>query len=660
VGGMSAAESKADNPSGNATESRPADDGQPMIDLQVGKIVLYPNRMGMTGSESLMECLQSLPALVQKGSVDLLSNFTLAEDGNTYLADPTIYLEQTQINEIERIEIQTDGSVSDGLSGIIGVINVVTKSAAEGTHGHIDLMANTNGEVYPSVYSSYRKGYFSAVGSVMGLSDRTKTDTFKSSGTDSSNEYNKQRSNAEAVKVRLKWELPHDMFQFKVSQLYGNDRTRDTLRATSGDIQSLQRTSSQLKTNKINCNFEYNHTFNYGGVLKLSAGVEHINKTDNSDSFANQLDEDGLCTSDYLLTMLDDSYSGTTTWSASLKYITPISSWGGLTLALPMSRNSVDQDIYRLNGDSNQADQLKKVEQEYATNTYNPYFIFNAQLSKQWGLKIGQRLTFARYSMNDYSNAAWSDHRSSWFMTAGLLYQPTPEHNLQLNFRRTASMPSVLQLFPYRWFYQSPNIYYTGNPELRPSTFEVYNLNYSFCHRNLQLSSSLQYYVNHNGIETIKVSNGEAGEGMPWYGWTSYNIGKLRAFDANVSAVYSVGNFQAMAGANVYHQVNSANEHITWCCLRISPTVKFPHQWTASAQISYVSPQVSELQTIGKSYYGLLRLSKSWSFGLSLFAYWENFLTTDSLITISGADTSTTRIRYHENKLSIGLSYAFL
>jgi hypothetical protein len=182
----------------------------------------------------------------------------------------------------------------------------------------------------------------------------------------------------------------------------------------------------------------------------------------------------------------------------------------------------------------------------------------------------------------------------------------------------------------------------------------------------------LQYYVNHNGIETIKVTNGEAGEGMPWYGWSSYNIGKLRAFDANVSAVYSVGNFQAMAGANVYHQVNSTNEHITWCCLRISPTVKFPHQWTASAQISYVSPQVSELQTIGKSYYGLIRLSKSWSFGLSLFAYWENFLTTDSLITSPASSSSgsaspsaanaaaTTRIRYHENKLSIGLSYAFL
>jgi hypothetical protein len=633
---------------------------EPMMVFDVGKITLYPSRMGMTGTENLMTCLQSLPSLVQKGTIDLLSNFTLKEDNNTYLHDATIYLEQTQISEVEKIEIITDGSVSDGLSGVLGIINVITKTPEVGTHGYIDLMATTNGEVYPTLHATHRQGIFSVTGSLMGLFDRDRSDTYSSTSDFSlSHEYIKIRHRDEAAKVKLKWETPRDIVMVKAAQLYERDRTTDIFDHYSDNDNSSKDSRSLDVSNKFNVYAEYDHVFNGGGTLLLAASVEQTNKTDNSESTADLFDISETSPMRYSST-LDDTYSDNTCWSTTLKYITSVTRRARLSIALPMSWTSTDEDIYRQFDSAPENEELKKIDQKYSVHRYNPFFILSVNLARRWDMTVGCRYSIARYAMDDANNGNWSTTRKALVAKAGLKYRPADRHTLMANFRTTAAMPGVLQLYPYRWFSQSPNIYYVGNPDLKSSEFQVVDLMYTYSHPKLQLSSSLQYYINRHSYKSVTLQYDATDGEMAWISQSGDNGGSVKTYDANISAVYIFGCFQTMAGVNVYHQENSDDSHTTWCCLRLSPTLKFKKKWTLSGQFSYVSPQTSATQRIGESFYGLVRLSKSWSNGVSIFAYWENFLNHDSIVKTYATPSTFTRTRTHENKLSLGLSFKFL
>jgi hypothetical protein len=625
----------------------------PLMELQVNKFVLYPDRMGMTGTESLMECLQSIPALVQKGSVDIVDNYVIEENDNTYLHDPTIYLEQTRISEVDHIEITVDGTVSSGLSGVMGVINVVLKTPDSGTHVSADMLGNTNGEFYPTVYLSRSKGNFTAMGSVMALFDRTKSDVDAYSQSQLSQHthfYTRHRD--EAIKASFNWKLPKDEFAVKLSQYIGKDKAKNDYTTYSPADITQTLSNGELLERKLSASFDYSHRFSESTILRASVGVESITKDNETSTFYTpvvDLDLDDISS-------LDDSYTTTTTWSANLKLEKSFGSAVSVKIAIPSSWKSVDSKLYQLQRINDVDETLNKQTIVSRVNNYNPFVLVDINPHPQWTVNLGVREVIAHYEMTHTSYDDWAKTKCAAIYTSTVQYRPHQRHTLLANFRHTVGMPTVAQLYPNRWFYQSPNVFYTGDPDILPSSYDIWNVSYAMNLPRLQLSSSVQYYINRNDISTTDsyiVDNA--------IDRFSANADRANMLDANISAVWICGKLQLMGGASLYHKKDLYHYSSTWCCLRIVPTLQLPQQISLSAQLSYVSPQTSETIRTNESWYGLVRIAKRWGCGLSTFVYWENFLEHNTVTTTRGATPIVRTVTApHENKLSIGLSYTFL
>ena len=623
---------------------------QPIMELLAGKIILYPGRMGMTGSETLLESLQALPVLVQKGDTDLLNNYTIEENGNTYLLDPLVYLQQTRISEVDHIEIVTDGSVSNGISGAMGIINVVLKAPEPGTHVRTDIMANTNGEFYPTAYLSYNKNRFYAIGSAMLLFDRVKTDEYNYSGSNlikQNHLFTKYRD--EVIKGLFVWDLPSDIILIRLSQYYGKDST-DNNYFTFDESSTTLTADLTENSRKLCATVDYYHTFANGMIFKVITGIENITEDSESTNYFSSDNE----TTAQTLNSLDDMYASTTNWSATLKVEKAFGDVAYLKVAVPMSWADKHSRYYQLE----QFDEdklLYKQKIETKNDSYNPYFLLDIKCGKSWKINLGARELITRYKMNQTGFDPWSMTKSAAVYTSTVEYCPKHNQTLQVNYRHTATMPTVAQLYPNLWFAQSPNIYYKGNADLRPAEYDIFNVRYALNLRNLQFATSVQYYLNYDNIVSELYPSADNIEQ-----WQSVNSDREQVFNLNASSVWVCGKFQLMSSVSVYSKKDKLHYKTNWCCLRLVPTLQLPYQFSLSAQLSYVSPQLNETSKIDNTWYGLIRLAKRWNNGLSAFVYWDNFFfhnqvtyTRDSLPVLK------TVTKEHENKVSFGLSYYF-
>ena len=54
-----------------------AQDSEPVIEIQADRTVIYPQRMELTGEETLMDLLQMVPELMIEGYEDFITNYNL-------------------------------------------------------------------------------------------------------------------------------------------------------------------------------------------------------------------------------------------------------------------------------------------------------------------------------------------------------------------------------------------------------------------------------------------------------------------------------------------------------------------------------------------------------------------------------------------------------
>ena len=60
--------------------SMSADEALPIIEMKTDRTMIYPQRMALTGEESLMDVLQLVPDLMIAGYEDVISNYNLRID----------------------------------------------------------------------------------------------------------------------------------------------------------------------------------------------------------------------------------------------------------------------------------------------------------------------------------------------------------------------------------------------------------------------------------------------------------------------------------------------------------------------------------------------------------------------------------------------------
>ncbi len=101
-----------------------AEDSLPVIEVKVDRTMIYPQRMELTGEESLMDILLMMPDLMISGYEDMLDDYNLRIDNVPVNGDVRLVLSQMKAKDIAKIQVCTNTSVAKGTVGTNNVLDI--------------------------------------------------------------------------------------------------------------------------------------------------------------------------------------------------------------------------------------------------------------------------------------------------------------------------------------------------------------------------------------------------------------------------------------------------------------------------------------------------------------------------------------------------------
>lgn len=101
-----------------------ANDSLPVIEVKADRVMIYPQRMDLTGEESLMDVLQMMPELMISGFEDVIGTYNLRIDNCPINADERLVLTQMKAKDIAKIHVCTNTGVAKGSIGIGKVLDI--------------------------------------------------------------------------------------------------------------------------------------------------------------------------------------------------------------------------------------------------------------------------------------------------------------------------------------------------------------------------------------------------------------------------------------------------------------------------------------------------------------------------------------------------------
>ena len=104
-----------------------ADDNLPIIEIKADRTTIYPQRMELTGEETLMDILQLVPDLMISGYEDVLSNYNLRIDNCPMNGDTRLILSQMKAKDIAKIQVCDNTGVAKGTIGMGRVLDINMK-----------------------------------------------------------------------------------------------------------------------------------------------------------------------------------------------------------------------------------------------------------------------------------------------------------------------------------------------------------------------------------------------------------------------------------------------------------------------------------------------------------------------------------------------------
>ncbi len=125
-----------------------AEDSLPVIEIKADRTMIYPQRMELTGEETLMDILQMMPDLMIVGYEDVISDYSLRIDNSPMNGDTRLILSQMKARDIARIQVCDNTGVAKGSIGMGKVldINMVMPDSLEGfVEGQVGFGKDTDG-----------------------------------------------------------------------------------------------------------------------------------------------------------------------------------------------------------------------------------------------------------------------------------------------------------------------------------------------------------------------------------------------------------------------------------------------------------------------------------------------------------------------------------
>jgi hypothetical protein len=104
-----------------------AEGDQPVVEIKAERTMIYPQRMELTGEETLMDILQMVPDLMIAGYEDVIENYNLRIDNCPMNGDTRLILSQMKAKDIAKIQVCDNTGVAKGTIGTGRVLDINMK-----------------------------------------------------------------------------------------------------------------------------------------------------------------------------------------------------------------------------------------------------------------------------------------------------------------------------------------------------------------------------------------------------------------------------------------------------------------------------------------------------------------------------------------------------
>ena len=104
-----------------------AEDSLPIIEIKADRTIIYPQRMELTGEETLMDILQMMPEMMIGGYEDVIDGYNLRINNVPMNGDIRLILSQMKAKDIAKIQVCDNTGVAKGTIGIAKVLDINMK-----------------------------------------------------------------------------------------------------------------------------------------------------------------------------------------------------------------------------------------------------------------------------------------------------------------------------------------------------------------------------------------------------------------------------------------------------------------------------------------------------------------------------------------------------
>lgn len=431
-----------------------AEEIQPMIEMRADRTFIYPQRMELSGEETLMDILEMYPDLLMAGFDDLLKGgspfdgWQLRMDNVTINGDIRLMLTQIKARLISRIQICDNAGVAKGRTGDGRVIDINLLKAEDGAHGFASLQGATDRTLTPSGnlrYGSPSTDVWSAV---------TYKHTDESGQVDNTENAHFQMTNRFSPRDRL------------LSYITQSSSVSD-----AGEYG----TSKHSRSESFMARFRYFHVFNEQGTELLTVlSWQHKNSPNDVLNIPQQ---------SYRRV---DSHSNAPLWILELNTPLPVK---GLSMMLGYE-GDLDVNRYGIQQSPVEGSPFNE-ESIYKVMNNDIYLQFNYIIGPL-RLTVGDRVMFYHYNQKGYAEN-WSKNSTRNNFHASAIFKHANRHQVQIAYFRKFRNPSSMSVFPELW----PNAggaLKGGNPLLDETRIDQYKLAYNYGTRCLNTSLTGNIY----------------------------------------------------------------------------------------------------------------------------------------------------------------------
>ncbi len=477
---------------------------KPLLEYQMGKQVINVSKVITASNGNALDVLKSAPSVEvsAEGQVSLRgsANVKILIDGKpspTAGSNLANVLEQIPAASIENIELITNPSAKYDAEGMSGIINIITKKKSEyGWNGILNLGAGNGDKYNASANLNYNTGAVNYFGNYDLYRYNRKSgqevvrETYLEQGTMFLNQDYDNYSNSIRQYVKLGAEININPQNYLLlSSSYSNSGSKMRGKAdyqTDFLSQIVDLSNRTFSTNQpfesFDANLSYKKTFDTKGQeYSVDAYFSNFNMDMSSLSKFDYFNPDGSPSAKPSFAQRNNSDSYINSLTVQTDYVHPFSQESKLETGAKWSLRGTNSKVINKTYEHSIKDWLYDstasnhfVFDEQVLSLYAMYSGMVGDFSYQFGLRGEQTITHSDLrTTNEKFNSSYFDV----FPSAVLSYRFAMADQVQLSYSRRVDRPQIWFLNPFE-DKSDPNAIRSGNPHLKPTYSDSYELGY--------------------------------------------------------------------------------------------------------------------------------------------------------------------------------------